>query len=64
MRCIFLEISTALNENMKAVHEAMLSAQSDFVVASAGSDDFGNRVSTGGAAEEDGNRGSSGGERE
>ena len=49
---------------MKAVQEAMQPAQSDFLVANAGSDDFGNRVSTGGAAEEDGNRSSSGGERE
>eukprot|EP00354_Favella_ehrenbergii_P007154 CAMPEP_0170458844 /NCGR_PEP_ID=MMETSP0123-20130129/5692_1 /TAXON_ID=182087 /ORGANISM="Favella ehrenbergii, Strain Fehren 1" /LENGTH=48 /DNA_ID= /DNA_START= /DNA_END= /DNA_ORIENTATION= len=48
---------------MKAVQEAMI-AQPDFAVASAGGMDFENRVSTGGAAEEDGNRGSSGGERE
>ena len=63
LRSIFLEISTALNDNMKAVQEAMMTAP-DFVVASAGGVDFENRVSTGGAAEEDGNRGSSGGERE
>lgn len=62
LRFIFLEISSALNDNMKAVQEAMMQAQPDFVIASAGGVDFENRVSTGGAAEEDGNRGSSGGD--
>ena len=59
LRLIFLEISSALTDNMRAVQEAFTNQQHDFAMVGAGAE---NRVSTGAA--EDGNRGSSGGEGE
>ena len=59
LRLIFLEISSALTDNMRAVQEAFTNQQHEFAMVGAGAE---NRVSTGAA--EDGNRGSSGGEGE